>query len=627
MPKSFPAALILAAMLVPDASARTPKRYTAEQFMNVKALTGISFSRSGQQLLFSSNETGIYNAFTVPAAGGTPKQLTRSASDSTFAVEYFRNDDRFLYTRNSGGNELDHLYVMNKDGKEVDLTPSEKGKAVYVSSNPDGKAFYFAWNKRDPKFFDLYKLHTGTLETELLFENTAGLQPAAISNDERWIALVKPNLTIDSDVVLFDRKTKQSKTITEHQGNVSNNPATFDPASRYLYYLTDKDHEFSYVARYELASGKVEPVEKSNWDIAFMYFSDKGKYRVVGKNVDAKTEINLTETATGKAVALPQTPAGEIRGVTFSPDETRMAFYVNGDRSPSALYLYDFRNRKLAKLVDSLNPEIDPEDLVDAHVVRYPSFDKLAIPALLYKPHEASKSNRLPAIVEVHGGPGGQSRHGYSAQMQFLANQGYVILRVNNRGSSGYGKTFFAADDRKHGREPLRDCIEAKKYLQSLEYVDPDRIAILGGSYGGYMTLAALAFHPREFKAGVDIFGVSNWVRTLKSTPPWWESFRKALFAELGNPETEEAMLREISPLFHADRIERPLLVIQGANDPRVLKAESDEIVEAVKKKGVPVEYVIFPDEGHGFTKKANQISASNAIAKFLATHLKGSGK
>jgi dipeptidyl aminopeptidase/acylaminoacyl peptidase len=304
-----------------------------------------------------------------------------------------------------------------------------------------------------------------------------------------------------------------------------------------------------------------------------------------------------------------------------------MAFYINGDRTPSSLYTYDLRSRKLTKLVDSLNPEIDAEDLVEAEVIRYPSFDKMQIPALLYKPQEASKANRLPAFVEVHGGPGGQSRHGYSGQMQFLANQGYVILRVNNRGSSGYGKTFFAADDRRHGKEPLRDCIEAKKYLQGLDYVDPQRIAILGGSYGGYMTLAALAFHPEEFQAGVDIFGVSNWVRTLKSTPAWWESFRKALFSELGNPETEEAMLREISPLFHADKIRRPLLVIQGANDPRVIKAESDEIVEAVKKNGVPVDYVIFPDEGHGFTKKANQITAMKAMAAFLDKHLKGAAK
>jgi dipeptidyl aminopeptidase/acylaminoacyl peptidase len=225
--------------------------------------------------------------------------------------------------------------------------------------------------------------------------------------------------------------------------------------------------------------------------------------------------------------------------------------------------------------------------------------------------------------VWVHGGPGGQTRKGYNAQIQYLVNHGYVVLGINNRGSSGYGKTFFTADDQKHGREPLWDCVEAKKYLSGLPYVDSERIGIIGGSYGGYMVLAALAYQPDVFDVGVDIFGVSNWLRTLQNTPPWWESFKQALFKEMGDPVKDEAMLREISPVFHADKIAKPLLVLQGANDPRVLKAESDDIVAAVKKKGVPVEYVVFDDEGHGFTKKKNQLTGYQATLEFLDKHLK----
>ncbi|MBA3692650.1 MAG: S9 family peptidase, partial [Acidobacteria bacterium] len=237
---------------------------------------------------------------------------------------------------------------------------------------------------------------------------------------------------------------------------------------------------------------------------------------------------------------------------------------------------------------------------------------------------QASAQKKAPALVWVHGGPGGQTRTNYSAQMQYLANQGYVILGVNNRGSSGYGKTFYTSDDGKHGREPLWDCVEAKKYLKSLGYVDENKIGIIGGSYGGYMVLAALAFKPEEFAVGVDIFGVSNWVRTLQSIPPYWESFRKSLYKEIGNPETDLPLLKETSPLFHADKIKKPLIVLQGANDPRVIKPESDEIVEAVKKNGGVVEYVVFDNEGHGFTKKANEIRAYKAIADFLDKHLKG---
>ena len=198
------------------------------------------------------------------------------------------------------------------------------------------------------------------------------------------------------------------------------------------------------------------------------------------------------------------------------------------------------------------------------------------------------------------------------------------MLGINNRGSSGYGKTFFAADDRKHGREPLWDCVDAKKYLASLPYVDGSRIGIVGGSYGGYMVLAALAFQPDVFDVGVDIFGVANWLRTLESIPAWWEAQRKALYDEMGDPKADRQMLHDVSPVFHADKIRKPLLVLQGANDPRVLKAESDDIVAAVKKSGAPVEYIVFPDEGHGFTKKKNQIEGYTAMLTFLDKHLKG---
>jgi dipeptidyl aminopeptidase/acylaminoacyl peptidase len=268
---------------------------------------------------------------------------------------------------------------------------------------------------------------------------------------------------------------------------------------------------------------------------------------------------------------------------------------------------------------------MDIDDLVEASIIRYASFDGLEIPAVQYVPHQATTSNKVPALVWVHGGPGGQSRIGYRATIQYLVNHGYLILAVNNRGSSGYGKTFYKLDDLKHGQDDLADCVEAKKYLAATGIVDTTKIGIIGGSYGGYMVLAALAFQPEAFDVGVDIFGVANWVRTLKSIPPWWEAFREALYKELGNPETDEDYLRRISPLFHASNIRKPLLVLQGANDPRVLQVESDEMVAAVKANNVPVEYIVFEDEGHGFAKKANRIEGYKAILVFLDKYLKKS--
>jgi dipeptidyl aminopeptidase/acylaminoacyl peptidase len=357
----------------------------------------------------------------------------------------------------------------------------------------------------------------------------------------------------------------------------------------------------------------------------YTYFSRNGKYRVTAVNQDARTVIKIYDAKTGREVPLPKMPNGDITGVNISPSEKLMAFYLNGDRSPSNLYVYDFATRKATRLTDSLNPQINPADLVDSEVIRFKSFDGVEIPSILLKPHGSDAAHKAPAVLLIHGGPGGQTRTGYSALSQYLVNHGYVVLGVNNRGSSGYGKTFYVSDDGKHGREPLWDCVEAKKYLQTLPYVDAQKIGIMGGSYGGYMVLAALAFKPEEFAVGVDLFGVSNWVRTLQSIPPYWESIRKSLYKEIGDPNTQLENLREVSPLFHADKIVRPLIVLQGANDPRVIKPESDEIVENIKKRNGVVEYVVFDNEGHGFTKKANEIRAYKAILDFLDKYLKGS--
>jgi dipeptidyl aminopeptidase/acylaminoacyl peptidase len=604
---------------------RAIKQYTIEQFLTTTAIGGSSFSPDEKSILFSSNKSGIYNVYSIPVSGGEPKQLTRSTTESTFSVGYFPNDARILYTHDQGGNENNHIYVMGPDGKEKDLTPGDKLKAQFLGWTHDGKAFYISTNERDQRYFDIYRLDAASYERKLLYQDSVGYQFGDISNDEKFIAFGKPNTTSDSDIYLYNVATKEMKNITPHQGDVASNPAAFDAASRYLYYQTDEGSEFAYVARYELTTGKKEPVEKVNWDVAFTYFSHNGKYRVSGVNQDARTKIKVYDTATGKPIALPAFPAGDITSVNISRSEKLMTFYFNGSRSPSNLYVYDFATKQVRKLTESLNPEIDSADLVESKVIRYKSFDGMEIPSILYKPHQASAAKKAPALLWIHGGPGGQTRTGYSGVIQYLVNHGYVILGVNNRGSSGYGKTFFTADDQKHGREPLWDCVEAKKYLASLGYVDTSKIGIIGGSYGGYMVLAALAFKPDEFVVGVDLFGVSNWVRTLESIPPYWESFRKALYKELGDPKTDLENLKAISPLFHPDKIVKPLMVLQGKNDPRVIKPESDEIVDAVKKKGGVVEYVVFDNEGHGFTKKANEIRGYKAILDFLDKYLRGS--
>jgi dipeptidyl aminopeptidase/acylaminoacyl peptidase len=624
------AALLLSAVLAgaaqpASARVRTPKQYTIEQFFATTGVRGASFSSDEKRILFSSNQTGVYNVYAMPVTGGTPSPQTASATDTTYAVSYFPNDDRVLYTRDEGGNELNHLYVREANGQERDLTPGEKLKAEFDGWTGDRTGFWVETNERDPKYFDLYRYDAAkSYDRTLVYKNDAGYNIAAISPDGKRVALVKTNGTADSDIYLWSAATNEAKNVTPHSGMADNTPQEFDPATGALYYLSNEGGEFARIRKYDAATGKSEDVEKPAWDVLFTRFSKNGRYRATGVNEDGRTAVRVVDTRTGREVPLPKLPAGDITTVRFADSEKRMAFYLNGDRSPSNLYVYEFGDKSPVRLTDSLNKEIDAADLVDSEVVRFPASDGMVIPSIFYKPQPATPQSKAPALVWVHGGPGGQTRKGYSATIQYLVNHGYAVLGINNRGSSGYGKTFSIADDQKHGKEPLRDCVEGKKYLASLPWVDADRVGIIGGSYGGYMVLAALAFQPEEFAVGVDIFGVSNWLRTLESIPKWWESQRLALYQEIGNPEQDGDMLREISPVFHAEKIRRPLLVLQGANDPRVIKPESDDIVAAVKKNGVPVEYIVFPDEGHGFTKKKNQIEGYGAILKFLDKYLKG---
>lgn len=618
--------LLAAAVVFVGCSTRNenapPRQYTIEQFYNTVSAAGGSFSHDEQTLLYTNDSSGIFNAYTVPVTGGESTPLT-SSKETTFAVSFFPHDNRVLLRRDKGGNEIYHIYLREEDGTERDLTPGEKNRALFFGWAHDLSSFFFLSNKRDPRYMDLYEMDIANFRPKLVYKNEKGYSVEAISNDKHLIVLSKDHTEHNNDIYLLDIRSGKRTHLSPHEGDVLYGVVDFTPDAKSLYYLTNAHHEFMYLAKMDLAGLRSEVIDKPAWDIMFGGLSWNGKYLYTGINVDAKTVVKVVETATMKPVELPQLPAGDISSVAFSRSEQRLRFYASSPRTSADLYVYDLAGKQHTRLTRTMNPEIDPNDLAAIEVVRYKSFDGLRIPALLMKPRLAPGA-KAPGIVQVHGGPGGQTRIGYNPFYQYLVNHGYAILMVNNRGSSGYGKTFFGLDDHKHGQDDLMDCVKGKDYLISTGLVNADKVAIVGGSYGGYMVLAALSFQPDAFDAGVDLFGVANWVRTLKSIPPWWTAFRDALYQEIGNPETEEDYLRKISPLFHAENIKKPLLVLQGANDPRVLKVESDEIVEKVKANGVPVEYIVFDNEGHGFTKKANRIKGYKAIRLFLDKYLKG---
>ena len=607
-----------------EAPPRNVKKYTIEQFYANKGIGGGFFSPDESKLLVHSNETGIFNLYEINLADQSMTAITKSTTESIFAVDYVPGTGEILYAADKGGNEIDHLYLRKADGTVQDLTPAPKEKANFFGWSQDKKALYYISNKRDERFFDLYKMGVGDWKATLLYQNNEGYDIAGLSWDEKAVALNKNITTSENQLFLYGLDSKKMTEISEPGKKGIYGASGFSKDGKAFYYLSNADKEFQSLEQYSLADGKRKDVFSTTWDVMYAYDSENEKYRVIAINADGKNELKVIDNKSGQEVALPEIPDGDVTAVSISTSENKMRLTVGTSKAPSNIYLYDFKTKELKKLTETLNKELNPDDLVSAEVVRYKSYDGLEIPAIYYKPQPASAQNKVPALIWVHGGPGGQSRVGYNALIQYLVNHGYAVLAVNNRGSSGYGQKFYQMDDLNHGDKDLKDCIWGKKYLQSLAYIDSSKIGIIGGSYGGYMTMAAMTFAPNEFKVGIDIFGVTNWLRTLKSIPPYWESFRSALYAELGDPFTADSVrLHKISPLFHTQHVKNPIMVLQGANDPRVLQVESDEIVAGVKKNKVPVEYIVFPDEGHGFVKKENEIKGYSAVLKFLDKYLK----
>ncbi len=618
------AVIILSSCNNQKEKAIAPKQYTIEQLYKNQAVGAAGFNSDESKILIQNNTTGIFNIFELNITDTTSIPLTSSEKESFFAVDYLPGSSKFVYSADSGGNENSHLYIKTKGIADAkDITPWPNSSNSFYGWNDDKTAMYIISNKRNPKYFDLWKLDTTSWKGSMLFQNDSGLNLSAISKSERYMAFTKTITTDKNELYLFDRNSKKMKRLS-NDNEATWNASTFERNDSILYYTTSDGSEFSYLVKYNINSGKAEKVYEDKWDVKDMSLSEHEKYHTIFIDEDGKNKVLLFDHASNQLISFPEIQDGDVLGLIISPTEKNLLLTVGSSTSPQNLYLYNMDSKILKQLTNTLNKEIDRNELVKAEVVRFKSFDGKEIPAIYYKPLQANKDNKVGALVWVHGGPGGQSRVGFSNSIQYLVNHGYAVLAVNNRGSSGYGKTFYKLDNRDHSNGDLKDCIYGKKWLAQQDYIDTNAIGIYGGSYGGCMVLGALAFHPDEFKVGVDLFGVANWLRTLRSIPPYWEAFRKALYDEMGDPYTKDSVrLKSISPLFNYQKITKPLLVFQGSNDVRVLPIESDEIVKGVKKNNVVVEYVVYPDEGHGFNKKVNQITTSKRTLQFLDKYLK----
>ncbi|MBC7948733.1 MAG: S9 family peptidase [Chitinophagaceae bacterium] len=603
---------------------RTPKQYTIEQLYENLSVGAAGFNGDESKVLVTNNSTGIFNVYELNLADTLMNPLTTSPKESFFAVQYLPGSDQFIYSADEGGNENSRLYLKSKTDSVVkDLTPWPNSANNFAGWSKDKQYMYVSSNKRNPKFFDIWKMDIATWTPVLFYQNDSALDLSAISKSERYIALSKTTTTDKNDLYLMDRTTQSLKRIS-NDNEANWNATAFEKNDSILYYTTNDGSEYNYLVKYNIQTGETTKAFEDKWDVDGMNLSENEKYHTIFINDDGKNKVLLFDHASNKLVDFPEIKDGNVQSVIISDSEKKLLLTVGSSTSPTNLYVYDLEKKDLKRLTATLNKTIDENDLAKAQVVRFASFDGKEIPAIYYKPLQASKDNKVGALVWVHGGPGGQSRVGFSNSIQYLVNNGYAVLAVNNRGSSGYGKSFYKMDNRDHGNADLKDCVWGKKWLAQQDYIDTSAIGIYGGSYGGCMVLNALSTYPNEFNAGVDLFGVANWLRTLRSIPPYWESFRKALYDELGDPNTGDSIrLKQASPLYNYEKITKPLIVFQGANDVRVLQVESDEIVDGVKKKGIPVEYIVYPDEGHGFVKKENQITTSKRTLAFLDKYLK----
>ena len=620
--KNFLKLIILSILIMScTGSLNNIEQYSIETLISNNRSSGGYFSKDANKLIYSSDKSGIFNIYEVDLKTNEEIQLTDSKEESFFARGYSPTTGEVIYSADKGGNENSHIYII-RDGKSIDLTPGKDTKASFFGWTKDELEMYVISNSRDPRFFDLYKINIESLSSEMVFKNDRGYNINSISNNDNYLVLGLNISRSEQKLFLFDVKSTQQIEISNKVANFSGQ--NFDKNDENYFYTTNYDSEFYYLMSYNLKNGERNVVFETDWDVAFSYLSKNNSYRIIAVNEDAQNKLTITNMSDQSNLNLIGFENMNINSVGFSDDEKILRVSAGSPNSPGDIYTYELSTNKLNKITSNLNSKVNPSDLVNAEVIRYKSFDGLEIPAILYKPHQASKINKVPALVWVHGGPGGQSKVGYRALIQYLVNHGYAILAVNNRGSSGYGKTFYALDDQNHGEDDLQDCVWGKKWLQDQDYINPDKIGIIGGSYGGFMTMAAMTFEPEEFKVGVNIYGVTNWIRTLRSIPAYWESTRKSLYNEMGDPYTEDSLrLYNISPLFHAKNIKNPVMVLQGANDPRVLQIESDEMVQEARNAGAYVEYVLFDDAGHGFIKKEQQIEGNEKILTFLENYLK----
>ncbi len=596
------------------------------EYFKIRRVSGASFNFDETLIAYKSDEGGRMDIWSRPVIGGNAKQLTH-AKGLIASFGFSPTSDLLVFGADIGGDELMQLYFTNSMGKTpVALFPDDPKttRSDFIRWAEDGNALLYTSNRREAKWMDLYEYQLSSKKSKLVWKASGNLAFALSSTNHKRFILTEETSDANTNLYVQERSRKSAKLLTPHRGEISNWAADLSPEAKTLYYVSDATGEFVALHAINLTTMKSRIVKSAKWDVFDARYSRKGKYFLTSVNNDGATEITISDAKAGKPVVLPSVANwGNLTSCEFSKSDRWLAARLESDLAPRSLCLIDLKTSIARRLFDPLPESLKKRSFSQAKSIRVKSFDGREVPALLYTP---AGDGPFPAVLDIHGGPTSQSLRNFRPFTQYLVSKGYVVLVPNVRGSTGYGKTYMSLDNKDFGGGPLKDVLACKAWLIANAQVDPHHVAIMGESYGGYMTLAAATFAPKEFAAHVDLFGVVDLKSLVESFPTYWASSATYIYQKFGNPnDPKDAQYQhDRSPLYFADRIERPLLVIQGANDARVRKDQSDRLVEAVRRSGVPVEYLVIEGEGHGFSSTENNLRALEAADRFLDKHVIG---
>jgi len=598
------------------------KQYRFEQFAATRLYYPVvTYSPDGKHIAHVNNTTGQFNLWTVPSGGGFPRQLTSYTDNTVRAVSWSPDGKRLLIQADQNGDEQHQLYLVGADGGWPETLTSKLDAQHNItpdSWSPDGKTIAYAANDMNPGDMDAILRDVESGETRRPLSG-GWHQPVAWSPDGCYLTIVDFKSNTDQNIVLLNLQTGETINATPHEGEIIFFPGPWAADSSGFYLITNQGREFNNLAFYRIADGKWDWIETPDHDIEFVAVSKEGSTLVWGENIDGASKLRGRYLRTDKALNLPDLPLGVIAGMDISPDGNRLAMVFVRPGEATNLYEVDLQTGEMQALGQSMLGGIDPADMVEPELVEFPTFDGRKIPAWLYRPKNGS--GPIPVVLAIHGGPEAQERptYTYNGLYQYLLNRGFGVLAPNIRGSTGYGISYQKLIHRDFGGAELKDIEGAARYLRGLDWVDQNRIAVFGGSFGGFATLSAVSRLPDYWALGVDLVGPSNLITFVKNVPPFWKRLMRDW---VGDPDEDREMLIERSPITYVDNIRVPMLVIQGAKDPRVVKSESDQMVERLRERGQDVRYYVDEEEGHGATRRANQLKWWKMVADYLEEYL-----